>query len=615
MASDRTVDFSVRAWFPSRGATGICRHSDAHERGSACACVRSPARVWTISAYVLLLAVAAAAAWRINRAPAPAHPIVPVRLIADPEERVLNSAVLSPSGKFLAYSDPAGISVYDIETCEIRRLPETRGLLVAGWPGRDRLQAFDASRKQWLSVPVESGGAGRRASSAISVAPDGSRFIAVRDGQYRVEGTRGQTSVTVLNAGKDTPVYFAWSPDSRLVAYARAVGVSSHPGSEYSARIHIFDPGTGRSWPLIPPLRNRMISGVVWLPDGRVIFAAATAVFAEAVLESNLWQVRVNPGTGRPEGNPVQLTNWSGFMIENLSSSADGKRLVYLGSQLQTDAYVAEIEDGGRRIHPPRRLTLDQRNDLPLDWMPDGKSVVFVSDRLGHLLAFRQRLERDLAEPLTGGRLMSGNPRVTADGKWILYIAAERGTRFGPLMRMPVSGGAAERVLESVTAEAQYRCSISGPCIFSDVDEERSERITWQFDPIAGKGRELFRTRADDGPPDISRDGRIAYLVHGRPRNRIRIVSIDGAEDVLLTVAGASNLSSLDWAADGRGLYTGDAVPGTAQLFYAGLDGEQRVLWKQTGSWQTWAVPSRDGKRIAILGMTRETDAWMIDGI
>jgi dipeptidyl aminopeptidase/acylaminoacyl peptidase len=357
-----------------------------------------------------------------------------------------------------------------------------------------------------------------------------------------------------------------------------------------------------------------MISGLVWLPGGRVIFAASRAVFAEAVLESDLWVVRVEP-TGRPEGDPAQLTDWSGFMIENLSASADGKRLIYLRSQLQTDAYVADIEDGGRRIHAPRRLTPGQQNDMPLDWMPDGKSVVFVSDRLGRLLAFRQNIDGDVAEPLTTGRLMSGNPRVTADGKWILYIAAERGARKGPPMRMPVRGGAPQRVLDSVTAEAQYRCSISGPCIFSDLDEVRRERVTWQFDPIAGKGRELFRTRAEDGPADISCGGRIAYLVYGRPRNRIRIVSIDGAEDRMITVAGATSLNSLDWAADGRGLYTGDSVPGVSRLIYAGLDGEQRILWDQAGSWQTWAVPSRGGERIAILGMTRETDAWMIDGI
>jgi hypothetical protein len=53
---------------------------------------------------------------------------------------------------------------------------------------------------------------------------------------------------------------------------------------------------------------------------------------------------------------------------------------------------VAKVE--GQRIGDPVRLTLDDRQDIPFDWTPDGKSVLFISDRTGTFNVYRQAIDQ-----------------------------------------------------------------------------------------------------------------------------------------------------------------------------------------------------------------------------
>jgi len=50
-----------------------------------------------------------------------------------------------------------------------------------------------------------------------------------------------------------------------------------------------------------------------------------------------------------------------------------------------------------------RRLTLDDNENDPFAWTPDGKAVLFNSDRNGTSAIFRQVTDQPLAERLTTG--------------------------------------------------------------------------------------------------------------------------------------------------------------------------------------------------------------------
>ena len=108
----------------------------------------------------------------------------------------------------------------------------------------------------------------------------------------------------------------------------------------------------------------------------------------------------MDAGSGQPAGKPRRITNWTDFSLAGPNASADCKRLVFSRVSAQTDVYVGDLEKGGARLKtPPRRLTLDERNDRPSAWTPDSKAVLFISDRSGHYHIYKQAPDQDSAEP------------------------------------------------------------------------------------------------------------------------------------------------------------------------------------------------------------------------
>ena len=158
------------------------------------------------------------------------------------------------------------------------------------------------------------------------------------------------------------------------------------------------------------------------------------------------------------------------------------------------------------------------------------------------------------------------------------------------------------------------------------------------FDPIKGKGRELTRFATDprgDYSWDLSPDGtRIA--VARQPSRRFDILSLDGhaAKTIMVkdwdigvdTRVGGRDLVrgvDFDWAADGKGLFTSGQVAQRSVLLYVDLQGNTHVLREQKGGLSPgvrggfsgpWGVPSPDGRHLAMLGWTRNSNVWMMEG-
>ena len=80
----------------------------------------------------------------------------------------------------------------------------------------------------------------------------------------------------------------------------------------------------------------------------------------------NLWELRMDARMGQAQGQPQRIANFSGSDIRCLSATHDGKRLAFLQGPFQADVYVGELEQEGSSLMNPRRLTLDERDHLPL---------------------------------------------------------------------------------------------------------------------------------------------------------------------------------------------------------------------------------------------------------
>ena len=116
----------------------------------------------------------------------------------------------------------------------------------------------------------------------------------------------------------------------------------------------------------------------------------------------------------------------------------------------------------------------------------------------------------------------------------------------------------------------------------------------------------------------MSPDGStFALSIGGKPDIHIRLLSLSGGSDREITVKSWPNLAwnGLYWSADGRGLYCSFNSPQGVAILYVDLKGNARVLWQFKG-WLApiWGAPSPNGRYLAILGITLNSNVWMLEG-
>ena len=144
------------------------------------------------------------------------------------------------------------------------------------------------------------------------------------------------------------------------------------------------------------------MGGHWWFPNGRMIF---TTIEAGSYQKGTvLWEIQVDPRTGRPISPPRRINKWAGLNVSVLNGTTDGKRLAIIRrNPSQAHVFVGEWEARSHRLKNPRRLTLDERKDYPSAWTRDSKAVLFTSQSNGQSDIFKQALDQETAEPVVAG--------------------------------------------------------------------------------------------------------------------------------------------------------------------------------------------------------------------
>ena len=321
-------------------------------------------------------------------------------------------------------------------------------------------------------------------------------------------------------------------------------------------------------------------------------------------------------------GTPVRLTSSPGS-VQHLSVSDDGKRLSYLKQGWQPDVYVAKLEAGGTRLSPPKRLTLDERQDFPFSWTPDSKRVIFASDRDGAFHIFRQAPDETVPELMVGGNQQSMLARLTPDGKQIVYLEYRQPydhSQANRLLRVSLSGGPPEVVLEG-RGISNLQCARlpSTLCLYSQVNETRM--TFFSFDPMLGKAQEV--THIDDPTAlFLQLESHPGWLDAGnRQRKRtlgvqpeIRLLTLKDGKERKIKLTDWSGISALDWSADGKNLWvSASTTTGTNGLLNVDLQGRVRPVWEQTKMNVGWAIPSPDGRYLALWQASGNANVWMVE--
>ena len=558
-------------------------------------------------------------------------------------ENSVEDGAISPDGKYLAYSDQKGLHVKLLETGELRSLPQPAGL-----GGRDR--DWDISSPVWF--------------------PDSTRFLAIAHpfGQWSSELSSHAASIWVVSVSggaprklRDGAIAYAVSPDGSLISFGgnsgkrgvREIWLMSPDGEQArklyetgensSLEMYSFSPDGQRllysktdesgttvlsgdlngSSPItvFSPSETEMIQmDLTWLPDGRLIYPVREPGGVPATC--NYWSVRLDERTGHALEKPRQLTNLTGFCMSSTTATADGKRLVFVRSTAHVTSYVADLVAGGTRILNAVHFPMTETSDALEDWLPDSKSVVLGSNRSGHNAIYKQSLDEETPVPL----VFQGSTRdaqMSPDGKSVIYLATgENGSLpdagKDPVMTVSIHGGPSQQLFVAGSGSV-LTCARSPSvlCAIGEPTEDGKQLAVSAFDPIKGRGAELFRfalgSHDDRWSISLSPDGTRFVALPSRT-GPIQIYSLDGKVIQQVRMMHWDHLQNANWAADGKSLFvTADTRTGTAVL-HVDFQGNIHVLWQDPGtSWETVAHPSPDGSHLGFSRWVTTGNMWMLE--
>jgi serine/threonine protein kinase len=605
--------------------------SSAHRTSATSLKGLRKATIATISVTVVL----ASLAWLYLRRPSAASPeLIQKRLTFDSGENTLLSAALSPDSKYLAYSDQAGIHVKLLSSGEERLIAKPAGVpanaawVATSWfPDGTQMLANaiepDQTGSIWLvSMLGQSARKLRDHALGGSVSPDGTRVSFAPDRidpprEIWIAHNQGDNQERVVALQENEFLLGAsWAPDGQHLAYIK--DQHTPEGDQYFIEACTVK-GVNRA--VIVSSRGLLpVSSLCWPADGRIVYST----FGEGT--SNLWQIAMNNRTGKPTGEPKRITQWPDADIWGLQANADGKRLTFLRKTSERQTYLAELATGGTRMTTPRLLTKDEESYRPWAWTPDSQNVLLTSESNGGSRIFKQGIGKDAAQLLFAGQQLVMQLRVTPDGESIVYLDFPQGYTGQKLrlMRIPITGGAPQLVMDLRRgADWNVRCA-RAPTSFCTIDrwsQDGKELSITAFDPLTGKTR-ILRTLPSDAAVvgvAISPDGStLAGVRDFQPEIHIRLLSLSVGADREITLKDWPNITGLDWAPDGKGLYLGSvSVQGRGALLYVDLAGNVSKLWERSAGFfnrEVWATPSPDGRYLAINAEASVANAWMLEG-
>jgi hypothetical protein len=590
---------------------------------------------WTVAA--ILLAVACLAGWRWKQARiARDAPTFRQLTTLIPENRA-TAAAISQDGKLAAYANVDGIFLRSIQNGETRPLSTPPDFLAdhLAWfaDGTELVASGFSTTTNVPSVWIISiaGQAPRLVSQhfrSATPSPDGSHIAMVSQDRSAiwVIATEGRDPRQIIR-GIDQdmfPVVF-WSPDGRRLGFQRLHFVqrpqiqTQELEQLYSRSYESLAVDTGRVTIKVPDVE---MSSAAALPDGRILFLRYLSSSTEPAEQfDQLWEMRTDPATGAITGDPHKVMNLVDQFethISEISASADGKLALVLKRSDQNAVFVGDFDEASPRISNISRLTLDERTSYPHAWTADSRRVIFESIRNGTWDLFIQDFDRHNPKTLVATPLMEVLPQLTPDSRWILYAARPMSASEAyTLMRIPVEGGSPEKVPNGFPVD-EFRCSLdtTGRCVLR-VTVGHEFYVFYELDPLRGKGRELARTKwfpTVTGVWDISPDGKeVAIPIQDYREARVRVLELQPdstpSEERDVVLPGLTDINDVTWSASGHGWFVVLDMPVGKRLFYVDLNGSFRSLGDIAG----FAVPSRDGRRVAFVNSIVAANAWLIE--
>jgi serine/threonine protein kinase/Tol biopolymer transport system component len=599
--------------------------------GSAAAATAAPRVnprrwIWALTAVApVLVGLFFAYKWFSARQAPPRLPIVEHQLTYNASDAPVLACALSPDSHYFAYADTKGMHVRSMESVEEHDLPlpdELRTSIgdMRWFPNGEKLLLESQVHDLWVVSLLGGPQKLRSHSTSGRPSPDGASIAFVEDGDaISVMSSSGDHPQKIMSIKSASFVDLEWSPTGRRLVY----GVFDH-SQVMGLSIASIAPDGSRPVPALnDPLANDQVPILSWTANGRLIFSRWDSASQST---SDLWEIHLDPNTGIRSGELRQLTHESNWMVQ--MPAQDGKHLLAIKRKNRREVFVGELKDGGTSLEKPLRVTSNDGDNFPIQWYADRKALLVSSSRTGRYRLYRQPLGEGASQALITGAEDQLDARLTPDGAWILYITVPHGasaTAKPKLMRAPASGGFGEMVLEANPGELslEVRCTNTGKmCIIGRT--EKDDLVFYQLDPLKGQGSELGRTTV--GAPggwmswDLSPDGtQIAVtgsvgLTDMDHRDKLRLYDMKRHTQRDLTLPPKVLLLSISWSADGRAFY-GGGQRGNEEFFIVRLDlsGNMKILARKPVAYYVQLVPSPDGRFLAYMQQTVDSNAFLLE--
>jgi len=562
-------------------------------------------------------------------APAATREHTPGELVGEVSQVTRNSselsvvaAAISPDGKWFAYDERASLHLRNVATGDVTELHAPPGVQTAylTWSasGEDLLLSglnLKTRISELWRVP-RSGAPPRKLvhdATLAAASPTGDR-IAFTRGEYELwtVAADGTAAELFYETPSNRRILFrpAFSRDGKriyVLLYGRAEHVLHLEVYDVQSRQRVFSAPTDYIQDFALLDDNTLLASVASTPGVMrgVYLATLSLDFAlQRVVETS------------------RLPAWPYHRVYEISATADGRTAVFVRDQSQSDIYVADLAPDGGSLTHARRLTLDDGSDRVTGWLADNRTVLFHAQRES-LGIYRQDVDDVRATRLQDDGRLAWQPVSTHDGRWLLYMSFAPGGFPSPdhpqtLMRQSlVDSAPAQPLLSTGDSLGTVNCARRAPrCIF--IEGQEGKTTFSELDVDNGRLKKLFTLplRFEMGFNwAVSPDGRsVAYVE--RPSGGIRIAVRDldslGSMRVSLPVEGNGILRSVQWDADGTGVFAVQCVGEPGVLLHLDLKSRERVLRRVHIGCDGWAIPSPDGKRLAFIEWTSTGNLWML---
>ncbi len=245
-------------------------------------------------------------------------------------------------------------------------------------------------------------------------------------GQLKVWHRDTEDTSKVSHAPANVQEFF-WSPDSRMIAYL----ADSADGAR--SEIHVYEFENDETTTLVSETAGNVELGN-FSGDNQWIVICLNIDGSPGIYKRSVQGV-----------DEVQLTDYEDSRPR---FSMDGKRVAFArkNSDGSTDIYTLEVETGNGPS-AAKALTDEDGDERNFEWAPNGRDIIYVSEREGNPEIYAVDTAEKTTRRLTQNRVDDADPKWSLSGEQVLFRSDNDGKYH--LFAMDFKSGTQDRILEA----------------------------------------------------------------------------------------------------------------------------------------------------------------------